>query len=229
MKPGAGKKFHNGSRKQESSVSSGRAHLLAVVQSYFDSLAMNDLSAVPWAEQATLRVPLNPEGGATVPIVGRDAIIASFSNPLLPAVEEVEVIRHVVEGNSVCTQVVVCLSGMPVQLRAVICFRIEGEKIVEQEHFYDPRPALQGVEPAASDSSRQQRVNDVAQGAAATGYSLQFDFSEAFQDALAKLSSMSGVTKPHTGRRFEVSSIGTITGGTAPERGLYVAIVEVAP
>jgi len=43
----------------------------AIAQMYFDGLAEKDLSAVPWAEDAAFRAPLNPKGGAEVPILGK--------------------------------------------------------------------------------------------------------------------------------------------------------------
>lgn len=32
-----------------------------IVKAYFDALAAKDMSRVPWAQDATLRTPLNPE------------------------------------------------------------------------------------------------------------------------------------------------------------------------
>lgn len=118
------------------------AGLRAISQSYFDGLAKKDLSAVPWAENATLRAPLNPNGGADVPIVGKANILA-FLNPLLPNLGRIEVIRHLIEGNWICTRANVGLAAGPsATLRVVDCFRIEKGQIAEQENHYDPRPAL---------------------------------------------------------------------------------------
>ncbi len=115
----------------------------AIAQSYFDGLAKKDLSAVPWADNATLRAPLNPNSGAEAPIEGKASILA-FLNPLLPNLGKVEVIRHLVEGEWVATRADVWLATQPPKaLRAIDCFRIKNGKIVEQENHYDPRPALQ--------------------------------------------------------------------------------------
>lgn len=119
-----------------------RAELTAAAKAYFDGLAKKDLSRVPWADNATLRAPLNPNGGAAVPIVGKANILA-FLNPLLPNLGKIEVLRHCVEGNWVCTRANVGLAGNPAAvLRVVDSFRVEKGRIVEQENHYDPRPAL---------------------------------------------------------------------------------------
>jgi hypothetical protein len=114
----------------------------AAAQRYFDGLARKDLSRVPWAEHAELRSPLNPQGGAAVPIVGKANILA-FLNPILPNVGKVTVLRHFVEKDWVCTRADVELATQPsVTLRVADCFRIRNGQIVEQENHYDPRPAL---------------------------------------------------------------------------------------
>ncbi len=114
----------------------------AIAQSYFDGLA-KELSAVPWAEDATLRAPLNPNGGADVPIEGKANILA-FLSPLLTNLGKIEVIRHFIAGDWVATRANVWLAtDPPAALRVVDCFRIEKGQIVEQENHYDPRPALQ--------------------------------------------------------------------------------------
>ena len=55
------------------------------VKAYFDGLAAKDMSRVPWAKDATLRTPLNPAGGESALIRGRNAIL-KFFNGILPAV-----------------------------------------------------------------------------------------------------------------------------------------------
>jgi hypothetical protein len=115
--------------------------LRAIAQSYFDGLGRKDLSRVPYAENATLRAPLNPDGGSASVIRGRSNILA-FLNPLLPALGEVKVIRHFVEDDWVATRADVGLATNPNPLRVIDAFRIENGQIVEQENHYDPRPAL---------------------------------------------------------------------------------------
>lgn len=133
-KPARAKKVDTADRR--------RAELVRVASAYFQGLAQKNLSSVPWADNASLRAPLNPNGGAAVPIVGKANILA-FLNPLLPNLGKIEVLRHYVEGNWVCTRANVGLAGNPAAvLRVVDCFRVEKGRIVEQENHYDPRPAL---------------------------------------------------------------------------------------
>ncbi len=142
MKKRSVKKSFKRSVGKRESAAIQRARLRAIAQSYFDGLAKKDVSGVPWAENAALRAPLNPNGGAQVPIVGRANILAFFT-PLLPNLGKIKVLRHFVEGNWVCTRADVGLASDPsAVLRVMDCFRIEKGKIVEQENHYDPRPAL---------------------------------------------------------------------------------------
>ncbi len=114
----------------------------AIAQPYFDGLAKKNLKGVPWADNATLRAPLNPNGGAEVPIVDKANILA-FLNPPLPGLGKVALIRHFVEGNWVCTRADIGLAGIPsAKVRVIDSFRIEKDRIAEQENHYDPRPAL---------------------------------------------------------------------------------------
>jgi hypothetical protein len=48
------------------------------VKAYFDAIAAKNMSQVPWAEDATLRTPLNPAGGESALIRGRQAILELF-------------------------------------------------------------------------------------------------------------------------------------------------------
>jgi len=142
MKKRPGKKSVRKRVKEGGALGRQQAKLRAIAQSYFDGLAKKDLSHVQWAEDATLRAPLNPNGGMDVPIVGKGEILA-FLNPLLPNLGKVNVIRQFVEGDWVCTRANIELAGAPGRmLRVADCFRIRNGKIVEQENCYDPRPAL---------------------------------------------------------------------------------------
>jgi hypothetical protein len=64
-----------------------------IIKAYFDGLAAKDVSGVPWADNATLRTPLNPAGGESALICGRKAIFDFFTS-ILPALRSVKVIRH---------------------------------------------------------------------------------------------------------------------------------------
>ena len=67
------------------------------VKAYFDGIATKDMSQVPWAQDATLRTPLNPAGGESELIRGRQAIL-DFFNSILPAVRSVKFL-HYYTGN----------------------------------------------------------------------------------------------------------------------------------
>src|SRR5438105_9545512 len=54
------------------------------IKAYFHGLAVKDISSVPWADNATLRTPLNPAGGESALIRGRRAIL-DFLAGILPA------------------------------------------------------------------------------------------------------------------------------------------------
>ncbi len=142
MKKRIPKKLAGKSPQRKDSAARKRAQQRAIAQFYFDGLAKKDLSRVPWDDSATLRAPLNPQGGAVNPIVGRENILG-FLTPLLPNLGKIEVLRHFVEGDWVCTRANVRLASNPaVSLRVMDSFRIKNGKIVEQENHYDPRPAL---------------------------------------------------------------------------------------
>jgi len=111
-------------------------------KSYFDGLANRDLSAVPYTDNALLRSPLNPAGGADVPIVGRPNILA-FLDSLLPKLGKVEVIRYYIEENWFSVRANLELNtDPPAVLRVVDCFEIKNGRIVEQETHCDPRPGI---------------------------------------------------------------------------------------
>ena len=63
------------------------------VKAYFEGLAAKDISRIPWADNATLRTPLNPAGGESTLIRGRKAILDFFAG-ILPALGRVKVVRH---------------------------------------------------------------------------------------------------------------------------------------
>ena len=115
-----------------------------LVQTYFYGLGAKDVSDVPWAREATLRTPLNPQGGESALISGRGAIL-EFFDAVLPNLGKVEVLGLIAEGDWVCARALVYLGSDPSRvLRVADCFRIEANHIVEQENHYDPRPALGG-------------------------------------------------------------------------------------
>ncbi len=63
------------------------------VKAYFDGIAAKDMSRVPWAKDATLRTPLNPAGGESTLIRGREAILEFFTS-ILPAVRNLKFLHY---------------------------------------------------------------------------------------------------------------------------------------
>jgi hypothetical protein len=110
------------------------------VKAYFDGLAAKDVSSVPWADNATLRTPLNPAGGESALIRGRKAIVDFFAG-ILPALRSVKVVRHYAcEAGWVAAQAEIALSNGKT-LYVLDAFHVQKGEIVEQQNHYDSRPA----------------------------------------------------------------------------------------
>jgi hypothetical protein len=110
------------------------------VQAYFDGLGTKDLSRIPWAENATLRTPLNPTGGDTQLIHGRKAIMEFFSG-ILPAVRSLKMLRYYSGDDGwAAGQAEIALANGKT-LYVLDAFRIENGRIAEQQNHYDSRPA----------------------------------------------------------------------------------------
>ena len=101
---------------------------------------------MPWALNATLRVPLQqgaavtavPSGAGTL-IVGRAKIFAFFK-PVLPYLGKVEVLRQSIAENWICISAKVRLAaGPPVPILVSDCFRIENERIAEHRIYLEPQ------------------------------------------------------------------------------------------
>jgi hypothetical protein len=110
------------------------------VETYFDGLATKNLSRIPWADNATLRTPLNPAGGESAPILGRKAIVDFFTG-ILPALGSVKVMRHYVcEAGWVGAQAEIELANGKT-LYVMDAFRVQNGEIIEQQNHYDSRAA----------------------------------------------------------------------------------------
>ena len=110
------------------------------VKAYFDGLAAKNVSSVPWADNATLRTPLNPAGGESALIRGRKAILDFFAG-ILPALRTVKVVRHYAgEAGWVAAQAEIALSNGKT-LYVLDAFHVRESEIVEQQNHYDSRPA----------------------------------------------------------------------------------------
>jgi hypothetical protein len=111
------------------------------VKAYFDGLAAKEMSRVPWARDATLRTPLNPAGGESALIRGRNAIL-EFFHGILPAVASLRFLRYYVgDGGWAAGQAEISLANGKT-LCALDAFLIENGEIIEQQNHYDPRPAI---------------------------------------------------------------------------------------
>ena len=99
-----------------------------------------DMSRVPWAEDATLRTPLNPAGGESALVRGHKAIL-DFFNSILPAVRSLKFL-HSYSGDDgwAAGQAEISLANRKT-LCALDAFRIENGEIIEQQNHYDPRTA----------------------------------------------------------------------------------------
>ena len=110
------------------------------VEAYFAGLAAKDLSGIPWADNASLRTPLNPAGGESTPIRGRKAIHDFFA-AILPALGNVKLVRHYAgEAGWVAAQAEMQLANGKT-LYVCDAFFIQQGKIIEQQNHYDSRAA----------------------------------------------------------------------------------------
>jgi hypothetical protein len=110
------------------------------VKAYFDGIAAKDMSQVPWAKDATLRTALNPAGGESTLIRGRNAILEFFAG-ILPAVVSLKFLRYYTgDGGWVAGQAEIRLANSKT-LYVLDAFHVEDGEITEQQNHYDPRPA----------------------------------------------------------------------------------------
>jgi hypothetical protein len=114
---------------------------LAAVRAYFNGLGAKDVSGIPWAPEATMRAPLNPNGGEQELMRGA-AAIRGYIQGVLPALGSITLLRvYASDGDWVAGRADIHLAGGGV-LRVCDEFRVVDGQIVEQENHYDPRPAL---------------------------------------------------------------------------------------
>ena len=111
-----------------------------VIKAYFDGIAAKDMSRVPWAQNATLRTPLNPAGGEGSLIQGRKAIL-NFFDGILPVVTGVKFLRlYVGDGGWAAGQAEIRLANGKT-LYALDAFLAKNGQIIQQENHYDTHPA----------------------------------------------------------------------------------------
>ena len=129
--------YHAGATRQQ--------QLQDVVTRYLEALRQRDFSAIPFADDTTLRAPLAP-GGVHHPLVGKVAVLEHWWLPLQPALENVDIVLLETFFNgaltAVCAEALITLNVMspPVTLRVADRFTVnDAGQIVERENHFDPR------------------------------------------------------------------------------------------
>ncbi len=122
-----------------------REHLRAIAEGYFEALRRKDFSAIPYADNVTLRAPLAP-GGVNQPLAGKEALHTKWWQPLEPALEGVQIKIFEYYINEAMTAIVteaeikINIVDPPATLRVADRFTVnEQGKIIEQENHFDPR------------------------------------------------------------------------------------------
>lgn len=108
-----------------------RDELIKVVEGYLDGLRKKDLSEVAFAPDVTFESPLSAK------LIGEQAV-ADFLTGLFPAIRDIRVKQHIVEGEYVATvfDFDTTFGVIPV----FDCFRVSNGKLKQIRPFYDPRP-----------------------------------------------------------------------------------------
>ena len=116
-----------------------------IATTYFEALRRKDFSAIPYADDATLRAPLAP-GGVNQPLVGKAALHEQWWLPLQPALENVAIVvldTYLNESlTAVCAEALITINVLapPATLRVADRFTVNDEgHITEQENHFDPR------------------------------------------------------------------------------------------
>ena len=108
-----------------------RDEMANVVEAYLDGLKRKDLSTVAFASDVTFESPLSPK------LIGQQAV-ADFLSGLFPAIKDVRVKQHIIEGEYVATlfDLDTTFGVIPI----FDCFRVVNGLLTQIRPFYDPRP-----------------------------------------------------------------------------------------
>ncbi len=108
-----------------------RNKLITIVEGYLDGLRRKDLSQVAFDPNVTFEGPLSPK------LTGERAVV-DFLSGLFPAIKDIRVKQHIVEGEYVATvfDFDTTFGVIPV----FDCFRVSNGKLIQIRPFYDPRP-----------------------------------------------------------------------------------------
>ena len=112
-------------------VRMSREEKVALVEAYLNGLAGNDVSKVPFAVDVTFEGPRVP------PLAGREAVVG-FLTMILPAIKDVRIGQHLVEGDHVATTFDMSTSGGIDRVFDLIC--VAHGEIRSIRSFYYPRP-----------------------------------------------------------------------------------------
>jgi hypothetical protein len=108
-----------------------REEKVALVEAYLNGLGGKDLSKVPFAVDVTFDGPRVP------PLAGREAVVG-FLTMILPAIKDVRIGQHLVEGDYVATTFDMTTTGGTDRVFDRICIA-DGE-ISSIRSFYYPQP-----------------------------------------------------------------------------------------
>ncbi len=114
-----------------------RDELIAVVEAYLDGLRKKDLSQAAFAPDVTFESPLSPR-------LTSERAVVDFLSGLFPAIRDIRVKQHIVEGEYVATlfDFDTTFGVIPV----FDCFRASNGKLRQIRPFYDPRPITNAQE-----------------------------------------------------------------------------------
>ena len=118
------------------SADTEREQVVTAVERYLHGIDRKDLSGVPFAATVTIESPL------TEKLAGIGAVV-HFLTGLFPAVKNVRVRRHIVDGefDAVQFDLDTVFGVIPV----LDCIRVKNGLIEEIRPYYDPRPITEGV------------------------------------------------------------------------------------
>jgi hypothetical protein len=108
-----------------------REEKVAVVEVYLKGLVSKDISKVPFATDITFEGPRVP------PLAGREVVVG-FLKMILPAVKDIQIKQHIVEGDYVAT--VFDMETTDGTDRVFDRIRLLDGEVKEIHSFYYPRP-----------------------------------------------------------------------------------------
>ena len=106
-----------------------------------EGLGKGNFDIIPYAEDVSLRAPLNP-GGSESPIVGKSLLRGTWWKPLPDLVEGTELLATYINTNqdAVAVEFYCNIKSPNCRLRIVDRFKVdESGLITDQENFFDPR------------------------------------------------------------------------------------------